>query len=101
MNRYPFLLAAARILFACVRARMSAQALGRSHVYAGALFAAAFLLLAGSTTTVAQVADYNGDGKSDILLRNADGSATAILMNGAVVTAAGTVWGPGTVQAVP
>jgi hypothetical protein len=51
---------------------------------------AAYLLLAGDTRTVAQIGDYNGDGKRDILLKNADGTFTAVLMNGTTVTAAGT-----------
>jgi hypothetical protein len=47
---------------------------------------------------VAQVGDYNGDGKSDILLLDAAGDLAVWLMNGAAVSSSlgignvGTTW---------
>ncbi len=48
-----------------------------------------------STSTILR-ADFNGDGKSDILLQNADGSSSIWLMDGLSVTSIGGLIGPGT-----
>jgi hypothetical protein len=43
------------------------------------------------TSSIPHRTDFNGDGKSDILWRNTDGSVETWLMNGSTVTAANLV----------
>ena len=50
---------------------------------------------AGSTLTPVKVADFNGDGKTDILMSGSDGSQSIWLMNGGAVTTKGTLYQPG------
>jgi FG-GAP-like repeat/Divergent InlB B-repeat domain len=65
----------------------------------GANVTAGTALLGPSNWYVNQVADFNGDAKSDILLRNADGTLVAWLMNGVGVISGTTLFGPTTVWA--
>ncbi|HEY4920634.1 MAG TPA: VCBS repeat-containing protein, partial [Xanthobacteraceae bacterium] len=48
----------------------------------------------GSTWHVAATGDFNGDGKSDILFQNSDGTPEVWLMNGTSVTTQATLGGP-------
>ena len=45
---------------------------------------------------MAAIGDYNGDGKSDILFRNTDGSVSLWLMDGTQVASATSLGNPGT-----
>jgi hypothetical protein len=65
----------------------------------GATVTSGTTLIGASNWYVNQVADFNGDGKSDILLRNADGTIVAWLMNGSTVSSGSTLFGPTTAWA--
>jgi len=47
-----------------------------------------WLLLGAALSTPANAADFNGDGRADILWRNGDGRNALWFMNGATVTSA-------------
>ena len=44
---------------------------------------------------VANVGDYNGDGKADILWQNSDGSLSIWEMDGLTAIGGGSLWNPG------
>jgi FG-GAP repeat len=50
---------------------------------------AAYLTNAGSPWTAVAVGDFDGDTKTDIVVKNTDGSYAIVLMNGTAVTSAG------------
>ena len=54
------------------------------------------LVLSGASTPVTVASDFNADGKSDLMLRNADGSVSVWLMNGLTPVSMTTLLGPGT-----
>ena len=56
---------------------------------------------AKSSWSLTQTGDFNGDGKADLTWRNNDGSITIWLMNGAKITSATGLLGPGTWNVVP
>jgi hypothetical protein len=47
------------------------------------------------------IADLNGDGKSDLIWRNLDGSITAWVMNGTAASATAGLTGAGVLRVVP
>ena len=53
------------------------------------------LLGAGSGWSVGQIADLNGDGKADLLLKHTDGRLYVYLMNGLTVTIGTNLLGAG------
>src|SRR5262249_32052155 len=80
----------------------------------GAQISAADLLTMGanaitldSTTAIAGVGDFNGDGKSDILIRTTDGSLTEWIMSGpqvassSAITFQGSSGSSGTAPVIP
>jgi glucose/arabinose dehydrogenase len=56
--------------------------------------AAANILTTDPTWSVSHIADFNGDGKADILWRNTDGRVTVWLMNGNTILGAVGLLGP-------
>jgi FG-GAP-like repeat len=65
---------------------------GTTVAGAGVVLSAA---TAGAAWSVSQVADMNGDGKADLVIRNANASTVILLMNGTTVTAASFLLGAG------
>jgi G8 domain/FG-GAP-like repeat/Right handed beta helix region len=67
----------------------------------GAITTTGTLLAAGSQWVVTHSADFDGDGKADLLFRNvADGSVVIYLMNGLTVQSTATVLGTSSVWVV-
>jgi FG-GAP repeat len=63
---------------------------------------AAALLVADPNWSVSHVADFNGDGKSDLMWRNTgDGSIVMYLVDGTTITANATLVGLGAWQVAP
>ena len=54
------------------------------------------LLDSSSGWSIQQIADFNGDGKSDIVWRHPDGRTAIWLMDGLTYSATGSLLGPAT-----
>ena len=59
------------------------------------ILSAADVLPAGAGWTVTQLLDFNGDGKLDIVFRNADGRITVRLMDGLTTLGSANLLGAG------